>query len=192
MISLREHDLAWYCLYKNSSQKKPLELSLAHFQFLHNRYKKSRSFILPLPYSRAQRNSVSLIDMMRTRMTMMMMIIIMTTLCKTRTSSLVSKSGTSQSANPCPWTGCLACEDNWTPFLVPPSQSRNSVQFVRDQRTPTSLLWASKRYPHSKPFQNRFGTDFEAILVPKMVQKSIKNRSKIDVCMRLRFLIDFL
>ena len=42
-----------------------------------------------------------------------------------------------------------------------------------------------------KALQNRFGTDFEAILAPKMVQKSIKNRYKIDVCIRLRFLIDF-
>ena len=74
-------------------------------------------------------------------------------------------------------------EPKFRPVCAPPQLTRS---------TSPSLFWASKRYPHSKPFQNRFGTDFEAILVPKMVQKSIKNRSKIDVCMRLRFLIDFL
>ena len=47
-------------------------------------------------------------------------------------------------------------------------------------------------YPHPKPFQNRFGTDFEAILAPKMVQKWSKNQSRIDVCIRFRFLINFL
>ena len=36
------------------------------------------------------------------------------------------------------------------------------------------------------------GTVFEAILAPKMIQKSTKNQSKIDVCIRLRFLINFL
>ena len=51
--------------------------------------------------------------------------------------------------------------------------------------------WASNRYPPAKPFLNRFGTDFEPILAPKMVQKSSKNLSKIGVCIRLRFLIDF-
>ena len=35
------------------------------------------------------------------------------------------------------------------------------------------------------------GTVFEAILAPKMIQKSTKNQSKIDVCIRLRFLINF-
>ena len=50
---------------------------------------------------------------------------------------------------------------------------------------------ASNRCPHAQPFRNRFGTDFETILDPKMVQKSTKNRSKIDVCIRLRFLINF-
>ena len=53
------------------------------------------------------------------------------------------------------------------------------------------FMWASKRYPHAKPFPNRFGTDFAPILAPKIVQKSTKNRSKIGVCIRLRFLIDF-
>ena len=177
MISLREHDLAWDCLYKNSSQKKPLELSLAHCQFLHNRYKRSRSFMLPIPYSRAQRNSVSLIDMIRTRMTMMMMIIIMTTLCKTRTSSLVSKSGTSQSANPCPWTGCLACEDNWTPFLVPPSYSTNSVQFEVDINEPRPLFFELR---NAIPIQSPSKTASEPILKRFWFQKWSKNRPKIN------------
>ena len=46
-------------------------------------------------------------------------------------------------------------------------------------------------YPHPKPFRDRFGAEIEAIVVPKLVQKSTKNRSKIDVCIRLRFLMDF-
>ena len=47
------------------------------------------------------------------------------------------------------------------------------------------------RYPHAKPFRNRFGTVIETIFDPKMVPKSTKNQSKINVCSRLRFLIDF-
>ena len=54
-----------------------------------------------------------------------------------------------------------------------------------------SVFFLLGHYPLPKPFPNRFQTDFEAILAPKLVQKSTPNRSKMVIRSRLRLLIDF-
>ena len=65
------------------------------------------------------------------------------------------------------------------------------THFVLPRWTSPSLFRTYKRYPNSKPFQHSLGLDFGSILDPKMIQKSAQHRSKIDVCTRLRFLINF-
>ena len=94
-----------------------------------------------------------------------------------------------------PWPGR---DKIWLPIStskICPTGHACSARLARPAAYPTALLGPLIMFfsnPHSKPFRNRFGTVFEAILAPKMVQKSTKNRSKINVCTRLRFLIDFL
>ena len=57
--------------------------------------------------------------------------------------------------------------------------------------TPTYTFWASNTYLSPKPFLSRFGIYFEPILGSKLVPESSQNRIKINVAIRLRFLIDF-